>query len=371
MRSYLLRRILFFIPTLLIIIVVSFVILVNAPGDPVERMMQAGGTGEMIPAPLLEKQRVTIRHQLGLDLPVFYFSMHSLSGEGIKKFIPAVSFYSHNRFHNWVFGDGASGKGIIRGDFGMSWLTHQPVLQLIGDRIGWSLFFTLTSILLAYLISIPVGIKSAAHKNSRFDRTTSVILFIFYSLPVFWVATLLLMTFANPDSFYLFPAAGVRPVAGYGEHLNVFQKIYLSLPYLVLPTICYTYSSLTFISRMVRGSMLEILNSDFIRTARAKGLSEKKVLWKHALKNALFPVITVFAHVFPAMIGGSVIIENIFTIPGMGNAVYESIASQDYPVLIAVFTITGLLTLIGYLVSDILYAWVDPRISFSNKMRPL
>ena len=112
--------------------------------------------------------------------------------------------------------------------------------------------------------------------------------------------------------------------------------------------------------------MLEILGSDFIRTARAKGLSEKQVLWKHALKNSLFPVITVFAHVFPSMIGGSVIIENIFTIPGMGNAIFQSITTQDYPVLIAVFTLTGLLTATGYLVSDILYAWVDPRISFSK-----
>ena len=113
--------------------------------------------------------------------------------------------------------------------------------------------------------------------------------------------------------------------------------------------------------------MLEILGSDFIRTARAKGLSEKKVLWKHALKNSLFPVITVFAHVFPAMIGGSVIIETIFTIPGMGFTIYHGITTQDYPLLIAVFTLTGLLTATGYLVSDMLYAWVDPRISFQEK----
>jgi peptide/nickel transport system permease protein len=366
MRSYLLRRILLFIPTLLVISLVSFIILVNSPGDPVERMMQAGGTGELVPSGLQEKQRAALRHELGLDLPVFYFDMHSYGGHGIRKFIPAVAFHSRNQFHRWLFGDGIHTKGILRGDFGASYQTRQPVSTLISERIGWSLFFTLFSIFLAYLISIPIGIKSAAQKNSRFDRITSTVLFILYSLPLFWVATLLLMTFANPDVYFVFPASGVKPVSGYPEGANFLQRIHISLPYLVLPTVCYTYSSITFLSRLMRGSMLEILGSDFIRTARAKGLGEKKILWKHALKNSLFPVITVFAHVFPAMIGGSVIIESIFTIPGMGNAIYQSISTQDYPVLIAVFTITGLLTATGYLVSDILYAWVDPRISFSK-----
>jgi peptide/nickel transport system permease protein len=240
-------------------------------------------------------------------------------------------------------------------------------MHLIGDRIGWSLFFTLTSIFLAYLISIPIGIKSAAQINSSFDRVSGSVLLVLYSLPVFWVATLLLMTFANPDALYLFPAAGVKPAAGYPAGAGFFGRMMVSIPYLILPTLCYMYSSVTFISRLTRTAMVEILGSDFIRTARAKGLTEKKVLWKHALKNSLFPVVTVFAHVFPAMIGGSVIVESIFTIPGMGSAIYQSIAAQDYPVLIAVFTITGLLTLCGYLVSDLLYAWIDPRISFSKQ----
>jgi len=366
MRSYLLRRILLFIPTIFVIALISFVILLNSPGDPVERMMQAGGTGELIPGVLQEKQRAALRHQLGLDLPVFYFDIHSVSENGSGRYIPAISFHLHNQFHRWIFGDGVNTNGIICGDFGVSYLTQQPVSGLISDRIGWSLFFTLTSIFLAYLISIPVGIKSASQPDSTFDRTSTIILFLLYSLPLFWVATLLLMTFANPDVLYLFPAAGVKPIDGYTDGAGIFSKISLSLPYLILPTICYTYSSFTFLTRLMRSSMVEILGSDFIKTARAKGLSEKKVLWKHALKNSLFPVITVFAHVFPAMIGGSVIIESIFTIPGMGNAIYQGINTQDYPLLIAVFTITGLLTATGYLVSDLLYAWIDPRISFSK-----
>ncbi len=366
MRSYLLRRILLFIPTLLVITLVSFVILINSPGDPVERMMQAGGTGEFIPATLLEKQRAEIRHQLGLDLPVFYFNILPAGEDGMTKYIPWISFHYHNQFHRWLFGDGKNTRGVIQGDFGASYQTQQPVSRLISNRIGWSLFFTLTSIFFAYLISIPIGIKAAARRNSSFDRVSSTLLFILYSLPLFWVATLLLMTFANPDVFHVFPASGVKPVSGYPDQANFIQRIIISIPYLVLPTICYTYSSLTFLSRLMRNSMLEILGSDYIRTARAKGLSEKRILWIHALKNSMFPVITVFAHVFPAMIGGSVIIESIFTIPGMGNAIYQSITTQDYPVLIAVFTFTGLLTATGYLVSDIIYALLDPRISFSR-----
>lgn len=490
MRKYILRRILLFIPTFIVITLLSFIILVNAPGDPVERMMTASqNSGDISTQSIAQKeQRTYWTHRLGLDLPVFYFSIHSLAEpdtlykiedkserqalahlvceygnwreiqqyyfselnlekylnelrcdssndnpvncdqfkndlskirfevaslksssqknviqskletvkdffakysfvhsqqtnhEGLKEnfkkiiqgkstwknYIPVISFHANNQYHRWLFGDGQSGNGLLRGDFGISYLTKQPVSTIIKTKIGWSLFFTLVSVLFAYLISIPVAIKAAAKKNSRFDRTSSLILFMLYSLPTFWVATLLLMAFSNTDVLNIFPASGVKPVTGFPVEANLFEKIKLSLPYLILPTICYTYSSLAFLSRTLRVSMLEILSQDFIRTARAKGLSEKKVLWKHALKNSLLPIITVFATIFPYMIGGSVILESIFTIPGMGSAIYSSIDAQDYPMIIAVFTLTGILTMIGYLLSDILYALVDPRISFSK-----
>ena len=283
-----------------------------------------------------------------------------------KNYIPAVSFHPNNQYHRWLFGDGMMSKGIVNFDFGISYLTKQPVSTVIAGKIGWSLFFTLISVLLAYLISIPVAIKAASKKDSRFDRTSSLILFMLYSLPVFWVATLLLMTFSNTDVLNIFPASGVKPVTGYPADSTIFEKIKLSLPYLILPTICYTYSSFAFLSRTLRVSMLEILSQDFIRTARAKGLHERTVLWKHAFRNSLLPVITVFANVFPFMIGGSVILESIFTIPGMGSTIYSSIDAQDYPMIVAVFTWTGILTMTGYLLSDILYAVADPRISFSK-----
>jgi peptide/nickel transport system permease protein len=271
---------------------------------------------------------------------------------------------------NWITGEGAVyTKGIIRGDFGMSYQTRQPVSKVISEKIGWSLFFSLLSVLMAYLISIPVGIKAGAHKGSVFDRTSSLVLFLLYSMPSFWVATLLLMTFANPDILHWFPASGVKPATGYPENAQLFDKLKLSLPYLILPAICYTYGSFAFLSRTMRVAIIESMSEDYIRTASAKGLPYSKVVTRHAFRNSLLPLITVFANVFPMIIGGSVILETIFSIPGMGYETVQSIQNQNYPMIVAVFTITGFLTMTGYLLSDILYAFADPRITFKSRSR--
>jgi peptide/nickel transport system permease protein len=235
---------------------------------------------------------------------------------------------------------------------------------VIYSKIGWSLFFTLLSVILAYFVSIPMGVKAAANRGSKFDKGSSIVLFMLYSMPSFWLATLLLMTFANPDVFHIFPASGIKPAAGYPDGASIFEKIKITLPYIILPAICYTYSSFAFLSRTMRVSMIEVIGQDYIRTARAKGLPENKVIWKHAFRNSLLPIITVFANIFPAAIGGSVILESIFTIPGMGSETIFAIQNNNYPMIIAVLTITGFLTLVGYLISDILYALVDPRISY-------
>ena len=181
------------------------------------------------------------------------------------------------------------------------------------------------SVILAYAISIPIGVKAAAKKGGRFDKSSSIILFMLYSMPSFWLATLLLMTFANPDVLHIFPASGVKPALGYPDGASLFEKMKISFPYIILPAICYTYSSFAFLSRTMRVSMIEVVGQDYMRTAHAKGLSNKKVIWKHGFRNALLPIITVFANIFPAAIGGSVIIESIFTIPGMGSEVIYAI----------------------------------------------
>jgi len=291
-----------------------------------------------------------------------------------KTFIPKVNCYPNNQYHRWVFGDGnwitgegaVFTRGLIRGDFGTSYVTKEPIHDVISLKVFWSFFFTLVSVLLGYLVSIPLGIHAAANKDSRFDRISTVALFILYSMPNFFVATLLLMYFANPDMLAWFPASGVEPLRGFAADAGLLEKWSARLPYLVLPAIAYTYATFAFLSRIMRSSMLEIVGQDYIRTARAKGLSERTVIYKHALRNALLPIITVFANIFPAAIGGSVILEVIFTIPGMGNEAFSAIVNQNYPMIIAVMTISGGLTLVGYLVSDVLYALADPRISYSK-----
>jgi peptide/nickel transport system permease protein len=283
-----------------------------------------------------------------------------------KNYVPALHFYGNNQYHRWLFGDGrVYSSGIIRGDFGTSYQTKDAVSKTIFQRIGWSLFFTLVSVIIAYLVSIPIGVRAAQKRGERFDKISSVVLFSLYTWPNFFVAILLLMHFANPEVLDVFPASGVKPAEGYPEGASLFEKIKLSFPHLIIPLICYSYSSFAFLSRIMRGSMIENIGMDYVRTARAKGLTEGKVVWKHAFKNSLLPVITIFAAVFPAAVGGSVILESIFTIPGMGLEAFQAIAYQNYPMIIAVLTLTSVLTLIGYLVSDILYAMVDPRISYN------
>lgn len=489
MLRYIAKRILLFIPTLIIITIIGFFISVNAPGDPVESMMSAAGsTGEMGSQSLAQlQQKKYWKQKLGLDLPVFYFSLEkyaypdtlyrvydknerealgrlldehgnwreisaysrklcsfyynlvaldlakldlkeeernavnenvntikfetlSLRSSGQeavifsristigglmknypfmqvftaqlndvkaaydeikqketrwKSYLPAVYFYGNNQYHRWLFGDGGVySKGILRGDFGTSYQTKDAVSKTIFDRIGWSLFFTIISVIIAYLVSIPIGVKAAQHRGGRFDRVSSVVLFGLYSLPNFFVAILLLMLFANPDVFDILPASGVKPNEGYPEGANIFERIWLTLPHLIIPMICYSYSSFAFLSRIMRGSLIENIGLDYVRTARAKGLAESTVVWKHAFRNSLLPIITICSTVFPAAVGGSVILETIFTIPGMGLEAYNAIASQNYPMIIAVLTLTSVLTLIGYLISDILYAAVDPRITY-------
>jgi peptide/nickel transport system permease protein len=489
MWRYIGKRILLFIPTLFIITLLGFVIAINAPGDPVEKLVTAvSSTGDLSAQSIsMREQKLLWRKKLGLDLPVFYFSVSNLATpdtlykvydkaehaalerlidqygnweqisayyrsmenfqraataidpdttgfteekknfvterfntllmeskalkscydeeiiqaklltigktfSGVtppdqlsdsfaslrkthdamvsnsttwKIYIPAFNFYgAQNQYHRWLFGDGQFSKGILRFDFGTSYVSKLPVNEILRTKIGWSLFFTLLSVLLAYCVSIPLGVRAAQKRDSWFDRSSSLLLFALYSLPNFFVAFLLMLLLANPNICSILPASGVKPAEGYPENAGFLECVRISLPYVIMPLICYTYSSFAFLSRTMRGAMIENLEQDYIRTARAKGLSEKTVVWKHALRNSLLPVITIFANIFPAAVGGSVILESIFTIPGMGLEVFNAIAGQDYPMIIAVMTLTGVLTLIGFLVSDILYALVDPRINY-------
>ena len=249
-------------------------------------------------------------------------------------------------------------KGFIRFDFGKNY-ELQPVSEVIKGGLFWTVLLSFCSILLTYSIAIPLGVYSAKRKGSTADNLISTVLFMLYSLPNFWVATLMIVYLCEVLGW--FPVFGLGDVAADANFLETFQtRAY----HLILPLYCWTYPSLAFLSRQMRGGMLVTLSQDFIRTARAKGVSEKMVIWKHGFRNSLLPIITLFANVFPRMVSGSIVIEVIFGIPGMGKIMLDAINSSDFPTVFTIVMLTALLTMIGYLIADILYALVDPRIRY-------
>lgn len=263
-----------------------------------------------------------------------------------------------NQYHHWF-------TGFFRGDFGISYYYKQPVAQKIGEAFRWTIWLNGCAIILAYLIAMPIGVLAGARAGGRFDRVSSTALFMLYSLPSFWIATLLLIFFTNGIyGMDWFPATGVGRVSA---AMSFGERFWIRVHHFILPVFCLTYGALAFISRQMRGGMIEALRQDYIRTARAKGLTEKKVVWKHAFRNALFPIITLLAGLLPAVLAGSIAIEVIFSIPGMGRLTIDSILQKDWPVVYAILMLAAMLTMIGILLADLLYAWADPRVRFKEK----
>lgn len=296
-----------------------------------------------------------------LGRTIFWIHSTEIKGKS-NAFLPTIQFHKKNRFHQWLFGDGVYSKGIISGDFGISYTSKEPIRNHIYINLFWSILFSGVGILFAYLISIPIGIRQAIHNNSIWEKVTTIILFALYSIPVFFLGTLLQTYLANHQYLHIFEPTGIKPTRGFDPDSNLFDRIWQTLPYMVLPIICFTYSSIAFLTKLTKSTILETLNQPYIVTAKAKGLPFNKVIYKHALRNALIPLITVFANVFPLLVGGSVIIESIFTIPGMGTDMFTSYFSHNIPVIISIFTLTGVFTITGFFISDILYVIVDPRV---------
>ena len=329
MTNYIVKRLLQVIPTLLGITLITFLIIQLAPGNPATLKLQMAGQGEMGQSGMAKEIIEQTKKLYGLDkpLPVQYLL--------------------------WV-------KRVVTFDFGTSFKDHRPVLDKIAERLPITIQLNVISIFLVYLIAIPFGVYSATHADSATDRVLTLFFFLLYSLPSFWVAVLLIMFFGGGDFWDFFPVYGISSIGA--ESWPFFHWLVDRLWHLVLPVTCLTYGGLAYLSRLTRAEMLEVIREDYIRTARSKGLSERIVIFRHALRNALLPIITLLAFLLPAMFGGSVIIESIFSIPGMGQLGFEAVLSRDYPVIMAITTISALLTLIGLLLSDILYATLDPRI---------
>lgn len=333
MRAYLVKRLLLMIPTLLGISAISFLIIQMAPGDPAT--VKLGG-GEGIRDQALAEQIIAeTRAIYGLDQPL------------------------HIQYVRWL-------KRIVLLDFGESLRDHRPIIDKLKERIPVSVLLSGVSLLLAYLISIPLGIYSSTHQYSIGDRVTTVGLFTLYSLPNFWVATMAIVYLGGGDFWNVFPVLGLHSLGA--ENWPFWTRMSDLIWHLILPVTCLTYVTLAALSRYMRASMLEVIRQDFIRTARAKGVSESAVVLRHALRNSLIPIVTLMADLLPALIGGSIVIETIFSIPGMGQLSFEAVLNRDYPLIMAVFTLSALLTLVGILLSDFLYTLVDPRIAYEKSV---
>ncbi len=292
------------------------------------------------------------------DLIVHYENLEP-SATRWKNYIPVINLNgSNNQYHTWII-------NFLHADFGISYMSKRLVYDELGDVIFWSMLFTGTSLFLVYLLAIPLGVYSARRRGTPFDNIISTILFAIHSVPSFWTGTLLIIFFCQPAFLNWFPPYGLgdASVAEDGWGVTISTVVY----HLILPVFCLTYSNLAFLSRQMRGAMLESLRQDYIRTAWAKGATEKKIAWKHAFRNSLLPMITLFGTVFPHLVAGSVVIETIFTLPGMGRPLLTAIMSHDYPIVFTIVMLTSILTMIGNLVGDVLYAVFDPRIRFDSK----
>ncbi|MFN8393559.1 MAG: ABC transporter permease [Bacteroidia bacterium] len=474
MLRYIARRLLLFIPTLFVILLISFLLSRNVPGDPVyNEMDRQFQRGSALDASLLRREYANVSHQLGYDQPEFYFSLTSYAypdtlhrildlsdrkclanlvdqfgnwemisayyqslqrahrrispimvpaeerglklevqrtieelrfspapedvnyrlsfldsivgispwvrdsvGKELaavkaayhsvvsapstwKLYVPVLHFHGfQNQFHTWVM-------KLLQGDLGRSYIDKRPVITKINEALPWTLFIGLLSYLIAYSMAIPLGVYGVRNRNLWQDNAVTVGLFLMNAIPTFVSAMFLMTFFCNRDYLQLFPTSGVASDGSerWPWHYRMIDHAY----HLILPTLVISYHSVAFVSRQLRSSMLETLNQDFIRTARAKGLAEKTVIWRHNLRNALLPLVTHLGTLLPAMVGGAVITETIFSIPGMGMLSTTAVFSLDHPTIIAVFTITAIATLLGSLLSDVLLAIVDPRISFTRK----
>ncbi len=321
MALYLAKRLVMMVPLLLGITLISFVVIHLAPGEPTDLQT------DLNPDAGVElKER--LRAQYGLDQP-----------------LPV-------QYGQWV-------KRLVQLDFGTSFSQdRRPVWDKIIERLPITVLINVLSIALILTVSIPIGILSATRRNSNFDRLTTLFVFIGFATPSFWLA-LLLMDYLG---VYLgwFPISGIKSLGH--EYLSGPQQVWDLIHHLMLPILVSAFGGLAGFSRYMRSNMLEVIQQDYILTARAKGLSERVVIGKHALRNALLPLITILGLSVPGLIGGSVIFESIFAIPGMGKLFYDGVMMRDYPLIMGILVIGAVLTLVGNLLADVGYALADPRI---------
>lgn len=332
------------LPTLLGVTVVVFVIINMAPGGPIEQKLQqmrfgsGDGGGDSSSKSRGATQGVSdevleaLKKQYGFDKPL------------------------HVRYLLWL-------KNIATLNFGESFTYEEPVLDVITSKFPVSLQFGIISLFLSYLVSVPLGIVKAIKKGGAFDMVSSFLLFIFYSIPPFMLAILLIVFFSGGSFFEWFPVGGLHSEA-YDEFSH-WEQFWDRVHHFTLPLVCYTIGSFTSLTILMKNSLIEEIKKDYIRTARAKGLDEKVVYMKHALKNALIPIVTGLGGFLSVFFAGSLLLETIFQLDGIGLLSYKSVLSRDYNVIMGLVFIQSALFLLGNVLSDIAYVLVDPRIDFA------
>ena len=330
MFHYLIRRSLLGLLTLLLITFVIFGLIRSMPGTPLTLQLAEIDPSRRISEEDLERMKRTY----GLDKPWPVAYVH------------------------W-FGN------VVRLDLGRSIARKQPVASLIAERVGPTMLLSVTSLFLTYLLAVPMGLFATVRSGKPDERALSTVLYMLYSLPSFVAALLLLVLFAvrlegTPFELPLFGMVSDNHV-----EFSYFGKVWDIFLHMILPVTCYTYGALAYFSRFVKANMEEVIRQDYIRTARAKGVGPFRVIVHHAFRNTLIPFVTLLGLTLPALLSGSVILERIFTWPGMGQLFFESITERDYPTIMGLTFMFAILTLLGQLLADILYAVVDPRVTYS------
>ena len=430
MIQYIIQRLLLVIPTLIGITIISFSIMHLAPGDPVDLFLGGVASGEGISTDRQsdsDKIREDLRRQLGLDRPIHiqYLTWLSnlvlwiepftryeqsallvdqtlsrittdershlavLEGQARKeRFLEHFSGFYPDRLTELTQSSFWQGKTIKIGgnyhytgaglvlfhldgnrfvtlNFGRSFKDQQPVIHHILERLPITIEINIIGLFIAYLIGIPLGIYLSVRQDTPADRILTTATFGLWSMPRFWVGMLFIIFLCNTEFLYWFPASGIWSIDARSDW-SFWRLLKDHAHHMVLPVLASTYPSFAGISRFMRTSMLENMRMDYVRTARAKGLAEKVVVLRHVFRNSLIPIVTILANLLPGMIAGSIFIETIFTIPGMGFLAFQSVIVRDYPMVMAIFTISSVLSLLGILCADILLKVVDPRIEFSK-----
>jgi peptide/nickel transport system permease protein len=327
MAAYLARRVAYAVLTFFGITIVTFTLVHSVPGDPITFFVGKAGTHGLPPA-IVE----AIRHEYHLDEP-----------------LPVQYGY-------WL-------RGVFTLDFGPSVIDHRPAMDRVLEKLPNTFALNFVAFALAVLAGIPIGLWSASRSGHVFERGSSVVFFLLYSLPSFWVALLLMQFFAVCHEWL--PLFGMTS----DDYLlmSTIGRIADRLKHLLLPALALTYAQLAFYARFTKSALTEVIHQDFITTARAKGVSGPAVMWSHAFRNALLPLVTLLGLTIPYLLSGSVIIETMFQWDGIGKLYLQSLLSRDYPTVLALTVVTAVVTLFASVLSDVLYAIADPRVRVEGK----